>query len=244
MSAAAIGPSSDFEKLKIRTTDAKETPDLKAVNAYLKAWKTHAHDRIATLRVKKEEREEFKKKFYEDQTALNQYFAILESIQALVSTKLSTSSDTMIRVIRRDTHIQAISCFYLNKVSLSVVSKDDKKDTTEKADALYVGAILTAPWNLPLHSEVDPDAAHLVTKGSGTVLLLSLIKHAFFHKCSYLYLRPMEGSVTFYQYLGMNLSHDKSHFYLDLRLKISDVFTKNVKYFEYKEGEAPLEKIS
>lgn len=234
----------DLNGLKLRTTDALEVSDCRAVKNHLKAWRLNAYNRIAPLRAQAQSDLVIKGKFDADKKTVDDYKDILSGILDITEKKIAGEPNKNIRVIRREEIVQAIAAFYTDKVAHKVLIDADEEIADVEVDAYYVGTLATAPWNLALNSPVDEDAHHLITKGSGSVLLLSLIKDAFFSRCAYLYLKPIEGSVPFYSYLQMKLSTDEMYFYLDLKLKISAVFVKNVASFQLEDGEEALTSIA
>lgn len=68
---------------------------------------------------------------------------------------------------------------------------------------VYVNAILTAPWNQRMHGPVDKDQQCLVTKGAGTRLMAFNYQLAQTHEKPILKLKPLDGSLGFYERIGM-----------------------------------------
>lgn len=234
----------DLIGVKLRTTDALEVSDCRAVKNHLKAWRLNAYDRIGPLRVQAQADLAFKAKFDADKKTVDDYKEILSGILDVTEKKIAGEPNKNIRVIRREEIVQSIAAFYSDRVAHKLLIDADEDIADLEVDACYVGTLATAPWNLALNSPVDDDSGHLITKGSGSILLLSLVKDAFFRGCAYLYLKPLEGSVSFYSYLQMKLTADETYFYLDLKLKISSVFVKNVATFQLADGEEALTSIA
>ena len=235
---------SDLDALRIRTTDAATPSDCRAVKNHCRAWETNAFDRIATLRSRLEAEPDLRDDFNKDKKTVEDYKDILQGILNAADSRLQGDLSKSLRVIRKDVMVQAIAAFYLEKIAHKILFGEDHETAEVEVDACYIGTLATAPWNLTLNSPVDDDSMHLITKGAGTVLLLSLIKDAFFKGSSFLFLKPLEGSESFYAYLQMKLSKDETYYFLDLKLRISSIFMKNAPTFALDEEEAPLDMIT
>lgn len=234
----------DLSALRIRTTDALKESDFRAIKTHAKDWKLNVHDRIGNLRARITEEPHLRADLEEDRAKIVEYCSILQGIAAVADEAIATKEIRPIRVIRSDVMVQAIAAHYFDTIAQGVLVDADPDSNVMEVQASYVGTIATAPWNLVLKSPVEAEQIPLITKGAGTVLLLSLIRDAYFKGCAFLYLKPLEGSESFYSYLSMQTSHDNKYFFLDLKLKISTIFIRNVPAFELKEGEVPLIEVN
>jgi hypothetical protein len=143
------------------------------------------------------------------------------SFQSLSEEAIAAKTDFYLTEAIKDPITHAVSTYKIVEPEASSFSKR----------SLLVGFLVTAPWNLKMHAPNDEETQTLVTPGSGSVLLKSMIEKAFFTKCEFLYLKPLTGSLGFYKHMGMVHNEATDVLHLDLRLKISSVFIKHQNRF-------------
>ena len=223
--------SPEFPKIPFTYLDPVEDSDYKAVNATLKAWIASIRERLGKTRAYMSSNQELlathpeiQENFKKDREAVDQYKFIVDALKDGCTGHITKKKPFFVRALRSAETVQAVASYHLTLA----------ENSTMKEQSLYVGSLATAPWNLRFDSPtsaVDEDEAVLVRPGAGATMLLSLIQKAFFEKCQYLYLKPLDGSVGFYERMGMTHVKEPDIFYLDLRLKIPDVFFKYVDFF-------------
>ena len=183
----------------------------------IKAWKEYIEERVGQTRYALSsfnekysettdkdvelQRLDLRQKVTEDLKAKDSYKEVINRILSDVEAISKKSSTVMVRVLL-DQHqnIQAMASYSMKK------------------DHLYVNLLATAPSNLRLHGQnLD---THQSFKGGGTIILHSLYVSAQKEKLPRLMLSPLDGSVSFYQYIGMKLESNpeekQEHFYLDV----------------------------
>jgi len=67
----------------------------------------------------------------------------------------------------------------------------------------YGSALLSAPWNIPLHSPVPEEHQPLVKKGVGKSLMHAGYRYAQSQKAPIFKLKPLSNALGFYKYIGM-----------------------------------------
>jgi hypothetical protein len=223
--------SSEFPKIPFTYFDPVEDSDYKAVNETLKGWVIRIRGRLGKTRAHMSSNPgmlathpEIQENFIKDLKAVDQYKFIVDALKGGCTDYISKKKPFFVRALRSAETVQSVASYHLYLA----------ENSTMKEQSLYVGSLATAPWNLRFDSPtsaVDEDEAVLVRPGAGATMLLSLIQKAFFEKCQYLYLKPLDGSFGFYERMGMTHVKESDIFYLDLRLKIPAVFFKYVDFF-------------
>lgn len=178
----------------------------KTVGKIIKAWQDYAYDRFGSARerltnAKEEEKEPLRVLLREDRKCLDEYIEVVKRIAQAV-TDILKGGKSQVRIL-----------FNSDKAPLSMSSY------STDGSSLYIDLIATAPSNLKMN--IPNHDGRTPSKGAGTILLHSLYTTAQKIGLGELYLKPLSGSASFYEHLGMKRRPDKDEFYFVVDPKTS-----------------------
>lgn len=179
----------------VHILDIEDPQDLRGLKKSVKAWKIVMGDRAGSTQIARNEslsseKEVWQGRVEEDRMTKEQYFEVLRRVSSVVDDKLNPrpTSPLSIRTVQDQ-----------DRVTQGVVtySVDPK--------GIYVEQLVSAASNVKMWAPPPKDFFAIPPfKGAGTALMQSLFKTAEEQDSPKVYLKPLTGSVAFYQRLGMD----------------------------------------
>lgn len=221
-----------IESCALSYKDTNEVSDYLALNNIVRAWNQNINQRFGRLRELVSINQSLRDELMADKKIKDQFLEITKGISCGIEKHLKHPEYPFhVRILLKEDTAQAMASHYNVEPAKSLFQKS----------SISVGFLVSAPWNIKMASPLEEHETAMKVQGSGATLLLTMIKKAYFDKCSFLYLKPLDDSFHFYKHMNMSYDSNQDVFYLDLRLKVPECFAKYVPNFQKKAAKAITE---
>jgi len=203
-------PSPETFHITVLSSENAPQPIIKAVRQTLRDWQDAAYERLAILRRKISElpltqQPNLQPLLQDDRILIDVAYKELSGMFREHLNSLQTDTERRIFVLTdADQRIQGIFSGIMHR----------------KENHFYGSALLSAPWNISLHSPVPEEHQPLVKKGVGKSLMHAGYRYAQSQKAPTFKLKPLSNSLGFYKYIGMQ--EDGPNLAMPIAQKIPD----------------------
>jgi hypothetical protein len=168
---------------------------LNATKRTLSSWVEIASDRLGEHRKKLQNVVQLQAGINEAFESDKQYFTSYKNVASLAREDINAVLENKADKHR---HVLVLSDSNRRVQAIATIFVEQQR--------VYINTLLSASWNIPMIADIAPVHRELKVKGAGTTLMNLIYKIAQTENKPKIELKPLNGSVTFYQQLGMQQS--------------------------------------